>query len=516
VGAETPADVAEVSGRLYELDPSGNLVERSIPQSGGPQRAVPLSPVTEQGIALELERAGAGRTADLVDPAHAPTVARLVPEDFTRRAHVFHVAIEHYTDAAFAELFARVGQIEGFSVVARVAAGTEWAEYLWYVPSLTVIELPGAQYLWTEDVLEIGVDGTFQMTARMGDRGMWRRALFVDRLRRYYPQVKREELEEISRLPTPPDELPGLLPIDVMRRFSDIMFMNQGLVEREGGQPVAAALAALRGAKLREAVTYLEGGNVLLGTLPDGRPYALVGRDSAAVSRTLLERQRGTPVAEADVVTAMARDLGVAPELLFLVEQPGVFHLDMAMTLLTPGTVVLNDAMEAFRLQTTWLREDYEAWRPQRGAFTSEADYLRKLELWREAGRIVDATIASLWKYTERFIRYEARTLADLEAAGLKVLRVPGRFPHPARAWELDIMNFLNGEAGTSPSGRTYFITQGGDPRAERYVAAKLLAPGTGLHRLYMAPRLASRDSLWEKGGTACRVKVEGEVRAGR
>jgi hypothetical protein len=31
---------------------------------------------------------------------------------------------------------------------------------------------------------------------------------------------------------------------------------------------------------------------VLLGTLPGGEPYALVGRDSAAVSRALLERHR--------------------------------------------------------------------------------------------------------------------------------------------------------------------------------------------------------------------------------
>lgn len=73
-------------------------------------------------------------------------------------------------------------------------------------------------------------------------------------------------------------------------------------------------------------------------------------------------------------------------------------------------------------------------------------------------------------------------------------------------------MNFLNGEGGVNPRGRTYFITQGGDPRAERYIAARLLAPSIGLDRLYFAPRLASRDSLWEKGGVGCRVKAEGDV----
>jgi hypothetical protein len=208
----------------------------------------------------------------------------------------------------------------------------------------------------------------------------------------------------------------------------------------------------------------------------------------------------------------MARDLGVAPARLFLVEQPGVFHLDMAMTLLGPGTVVLNDAHEALRLQTRWLREDHAAWRPRPEASTSRERYLRDLDLWLRAGRDLDETLAKLEKYTERFARAEARALADLQAAGLTVRRVAGRFLHPTRPWDRDVMNFLNGEAGTNPRGETYFVTQGGDPRAERYIAGRLLAPGTGLARLYLAPRLASRDTLWEKGATGCRVKVEGEV----
>jgi hypothetical protein len=297
-----------------------------------------------------------------------------------------------------------------------------------------------------------------------------------------------------------------------MRRFPDALFMIQGLVEKDGGQAVAAAIAEARGAQLPEAITYLEGGNILLGTLPTGAPYAVVGRDSAAVSRALLARHHSRPVSDIEVVAAIANDLGVTPGHLFLVEQPGVFHLDMAMTLLRPGTVLLNDALEAFHLQTQWLRDDHEAWRPRRDAATPEDEYLRDLELWRGAGRSLEDTIQTLWKYTERFARYEARTLADLQAAGLTVIRVPGRFLHPTRPFDRDAMNFLNGEAGTNSCGRTYFITQGGDPRAERYIAARLLAPGTGLDRLYLAPRLASRESLWEKGGTGCRVKAEGEI----
>src|SRR5204863_2865870 len=124
---------------------------------------------------------------------------------------------------------------------------------------------------------------------------------------------------------------------------------------------------------------------------------------------------RGQPVSEADVRAAVAKDLGVEPAHLFLVEQPGVFHLDMAMTLLRPGTVLLNDATEALALQTQWLREDYEAWRLRPDAGPPE-DYRQELAAWQQAGRDLEDTIQKLRKYAERFARFEARTLADVEA----------------------------------------------------------------------------------------------------
>ena len=508
----TLQDNGEVTARLYQLDGSGSILLRSLPE---PFEVAPpplgLERITEEEIAARLHRAGAVRAAVLAGAPPDLAPARLVPEDLARRLRVLHMAVAGYTDAALVTLAARVGMIEGFSVVARLSAGSQWVEHLANVPGLALARLPGRNYLWTEDITEIGLDGTFRMTARVRDRGLLRRSLLVDRVRRFYPEVTPAQLDTIRALPAPADRAPGDLPPDVLRRFPDIVFVAQGRLERDLSQEVAAALAAARGARLREAATYLEGGNVLLGTLPGGAPYALVGRDSAAVSRALLERDQGRAVGDAEVLRAMAEDLGVDPTRLFLVEQPGVFHLDVAMTLLGPGTVVLNDALEASRLQAEWMREDHEAWRPRPEQSPSPARYLRDLDLWRDAGRRLDETIASLRAHAERFARDEARALADLEAAGLRVLRLAGRFPHPARPGNRDVMNFLNGEGGTSSSGATYFMTQGGDPRAERYVAARLLAPGTELDRLYLAPRLISRDALWEEGGIGCRVKAEGD-----
>jgi hypothetical protein len=76
---------------------------------------------------------------------------------------------------------ARVGLLEGFSVVARLPPGSPWADALRGTPNLALIELPDPQYVWTEDVTEIAVDGTFRMTARVGDRGLLRRSIFVER-----------------------------------------------------------------------------------------------------------------------------------------------------------------------------------------------------------------------------------------------------------------------------------------------------------------------------------------------
>jgi len=504
----------EVALRVFERGPAGAVVERVVrdPEAGA-AAPVSLQPVEADALAAGLARVAAERAAALAgSPGAPPGGARLVPEDLTRRAAVLYTSVEGYTDAAFAEVLAQVGRREGFRVVARVAPASPWREPLGAVPGLTVSVDPARPYAWTEDVVEVGLDGTFHMTARAGDRAVMRRAIIVDRIRRFYPDTPPEALEALRGLPTPADRAPGQLPEPAIAPFPEVRFAVQGLVEREGAQAAAAGLAIARGAPLREQVTYLEGGNVLLGTMPDGAPYALVGRDAAAAARALLERHRGRPVGPDEARAAMARDLGVAPARLALVEQPWVFHLDLAMTLLAPGTVLLNDALEAYRLQSRWLREDHEAWRPRPQDGEAAEAHARRWALWVDAGRDLEETLRRLWLAAERFARSEARAQADLEAAGLTVVRVAGRFPHPARPGEVDAANLLNGEAGTGASGGTYFITQGGDARAERHVVERLLAPGPGVDRVYVAPRLVSRDTLWEKGGVGCRVKAEGTL----
>src|SRR5262249_46509264 len=266
-------------GHVYERTWTGEIVGGRLTDASlkAAPPALQLRRVSPEDITQAVAEASTARAAKLADLAHVATAPRLVPEDLTRRARIFHVGVDEFTDAMFAEMLARVGQREGFSLVARVRPNSVWADWLANVPNLTLAELPGVQYVWSEDVLEIALDGSFQMTARVGDAGLIRRAVFVDRIRRYYPEVAAAQIEEIRNLPSSADT-PGDLPRELLLRYPDSLFMFQGLVDTEGAQVVAAALARARGAALRQALTYLEGGNVLLGTLPDGAPFALVAR----------------------------------------------------------------------------------------------------------------------------------------------------------------------------------------------------------------------------------------------
>src|SRR5262249_62037328 len=155
---------------------TGGIVGRRLPD--GSLKAAPpalqLRRVSPEDITQGVAEAGTARSAKLAGLPHVATAPRLVPEDLTRRARIFHVGVDEFTDAMFAEMLARVGQREGFSVVARVRPNSVWADWLANVPNLTLAELPGVQYAWAQDVLEIALDGSFQMTARGREAGLIR------------------------------------------------------------------------------------------------------------------------------------------------------------------------------------------------------------------------------------------------------------------------------------------------------------------------------------------------------
>jgi hypothetical protein len=227
-------------------------------------------------------------------------------------------------------------------------------------------------------------------------------------------------------------------------------------------QDTGAQFADSNAMTARQTRTYNEGGNMLNGTLPNGQPFAVIGRDGVIASTFLLEKkarqnpksvpeygskqiaerrqalgwnQQPLPVekeqelkqtlarlqkvrptatreeaknflAKMDITKDIfAQDLGIARQNLVFVSQPG-FHLDMQMRPLAPGQILLND-----QTQTIAMLEKAKE-KAQPGSWEE-----RELNQMLANARQQEALMQPL---TEEIA-------SQLAAAGLQVVRAPGR-----------------------------------------------------------------------------------------
>ncbi|MBK6690605.1 MAG: hypothetical protein IPG50_00105 [Myxococcales bacterium] len=340
------------------------------------------------------------------------------------------------------------------STLAEVLAPDERA-------SLSVVQRT-ATSPWTEDDREYGVDGDVRIPARWG------------------APSRQETLNEV-------------------RTLQQRARTERGVYGNFGVQSMVAYLGARDAVEgsiateqpLRENLSYAEGGNVLRGANAAGDPYAIVGQDTVELTRAVLARDLGRPVSATEAEEAIAHDLGVAPTLLYPVEQPGDFHLDMAMLPLGGGQIVVNDAREAAALQAHWLRED---------AGMLHGGYATGLE----------ARIARLKRTANERAIYEDQVADALRAQGFEVHRMAGVFPSTAPGRSLP-MNFFNTEAGVGADDQSFLVMMGGDARAQAYVQGRLKEiPSSGIDRVYFLPADVNANLLNE-GGLNCRVKAIGE-----
>jgi hypothetical protein len=74
-------------------------------------------------------------------------------------------------------------------------------------------------------------------------------------------------------------------------------------------------------------------------------------------------------------------------------------------------------------------------------------------------------------------------------------------------------MNFLNGERGQNASGEQFYITLGGDERAQKYVTDMFsnVIP-SGLDRIHFLDPKLTDVTLGLNGGISCRAKIEGDI----
>jgi hypothetical protein len=272
-------------------------------------------------------------------------------------------------------------------------------------------------------------------------------------------------------------------------------------VAQDRKQAEKEALAVALEREYRASQSHLEGGNLLVGTDTSGALFALVGRDGVAVTMARFAGKLPSEMiskelaqCEEEVRAAIAGDLGLPPERVVFVEQPGRFHLDMGILLLGDGIVAVNDSLQVLDLLKGWI-----------------AEYESALLAQGIESQAVRLAMGDLRKQVELDLRERARleraTVQDLERAGLPlaVKRVPGAFPETGIT---EPMNFLNGEIGTSPSGNGYLVSNGGsDPRAEQAAAAAYLRLQPALGTIYFLNPTDCAASLRKGGGIGCRTK---------
>ena len=320
----------------------------------------------------------------------------------------------------------------------------------------------------------------------------------------------------------------------------------QGAVSDRGEDQAAIELAARLGREAQRTRTYIEGGNLLPGVTSDGRPYAMVGRDSLVISAFHLDQQRAFSNAQVDAkvrelrgagkltpqlveetaaqlhrveqwtswrapaqVTAAhraeaprflakleltkeiaARDLGLPADRLISLTQPE-FHIDMHMRPLAPGEVIVHHPGKSIEVIDQALAD------PRTPAWErSELQSMRRNAVLeqREMGHVYD------------------QIFAELAEAGLIAIEAPGVFMSHNRD-----ANFMNGIPGTTERGQTYYLTNSSSltslERAfQRFVQDLGVERVEFLGSAYGGPRSlsVSEYSLSMAGGLDCRTVDHG------
>jgi hypothetical protein len=237
----------------------------------------------------------------------------------------------------------------------------------------------------------------------------------------------------------------------------------------------AAFLAKKWGVPISMNITYNEGGNTISGVDEQGKPYVIIGRDAYRLSKEVLK------LSDTQVREAFAYDYGVPIENVFIVEQPGTFHLDVAMCIASsakhPKTILLNDAVTAWEVIESQLPEPLHP---------------KVALIYREAAR--------------RQKTFEDQTEHDLVSQGFTVFRVPGAFENPKSK---ERMNFFNMVQGTTANGEKYIITLGcQSPVFEELFKAHLKKAGCECTDITFLDYDESKGLLQLDGGISCQLKT--------
>ena len=205
----------------------------------------------------------------------------------------------------------------------------------------------------------------------------------------------------------------------------------QSVADRKGSASLPLELALAVGAPVSMNLTYSEGGNVIWAERK-GIPCMIVGKDSVAASKAILESQLGRPLTGEEVKMAFAVDYGMNVADIFFVEQAGDFHLDMSMVSVGPDHLIINDSLEALKIELQVQLKDHpdfskhmaEINRIVEEIYLEETNHTDLLEVGNDLPEpFLTACRLAVFRY-----RLESCTARELVAADFRVDRLPGRF----------------------------------------------------------------------------------------
>jgi hypothetical protein len=554
------------SDRLRALNPAEQRIARTV----GTMLLQTSPPPSPEALRTEMSKVSPERAMEIgrtlnTARLYLPSLSPRAPgaEDASTRLQRVEMPFAADIQAGYVQDMAAVAQQEGFQLNLQVestdADGMAFAAELSHTAegassAVTVTETARAGYEWGEDNKALAQNGDI-IVPPDADSALERAKRFAQADIGRGPESVTSQGVHTATLNA--YDTQGLVERSVF----------QGEVSSQNAYESAIELAAATGRNVRQARTFNEGGNLLVGTLPNGEAYGVIGKDGLLTSTFLLTEQfeadpatvpefapepfnaqRATmgldrafedftpeqqdlvqetamrlnngkqEITDADREAAVtflvrteltrpvfAEDLGIAPENLVFVDQPD-FHIDMYMRPMAPGQMMLNDFDANDRLlQDALSRSEPGSW---------EA---RELEGMITRNREIETVLGPV----------TARIAQQLEAGGLEVVKAPGVLEGPvATAFDTDYMNsptsarnetryanFMNGVPATRPgSNEQIYLTNASSlgPLQEAYGDYMRTQ---GIEQVYFlganeggdgAPNLAE-ISLIRRGGLDCR-----------
>lgn len=432
--------------------------------------------VTNKEVQKAIDDTGAVREKQLKTGAVAGD--RVVPKDATLNPTDISMYMRSTSDVStrYAQQLSKIGQIEGFHVVAGIGGSLgSFQSTLKGYDNISLMEIPHGE-VWMEDYSEPSLN-----------KGQITPAIFDDS---YSGGLVHEAITEGRK-----------------QRFKgtglDGKFAYHGAVNQGKYQQAALARGTITKGPLRQALSYLEGGNIYTGSRQNGEGYVLVGKDSFHVTKKLLEKQTGKDWSDAEIKKVIAADLGLDAKNVVPIEQPGAFHLDMRLTAVAPGEIMLNDSRAACEQQLTWARDAVASALKNGEISQKQAD--------KQLAKIEDRAVG-MREQAEKMVPYEEMTANDLKAAGFTVHRVGGSFVDPDQPGR-DTANYFNARHFTNENGERISVLMGGQAHEEAFMAQKIfdMAHGTISRIHFLDPSVTQKTlDLW--GGLKCRTKPEGDL----